>query len=246
MRLKNTLSRIGVLALVSSLAGCGSAILRANFETNALGTVPASELPGEPVGDFFYLSDPTSGSVTVITAPAGLTGKSLSYRDSAPHSYSRFLGFMGKETAPSVQQYWAVWGGVPQLTGNAVLDIWIGDGHFSSWGAIRLTGGQVLVANDASGNSFTPIGSYTNGRRQTVVMKVDKAAGTYAIMVLGGPTAVTTGTRPVITPATLSATRPTVYFWFSSEAPSSSAYAIDDMLMTEACPTDRGEAGVCP
>ena len=234
------------VGLAAVTMGCGSPILRANFESDALGSVPAPELPGDPVGDTFYLSSPTSGSVVVVAAPAGLTGRSLNYRHNVPTSYSRFVGFMGKETSPSVQQFWAIWNGVPQLTDQVPLDIWIGDGHFQSFGAIRLQGGQVLVANDTTGRNFSPIGAYTPGRMHTVLMKVDKPSSSYVISVLGGPTSVTTGTRPVLTPSALTATRPVVYFWYPSDGTSTSTYTIDNMLMTEACPTDRGEVGSCP
>ena len=90
--------RFGVISALGALVltGCGTPILRANFDTNSLGTHPGPELPGEPVGDSFYLSAPTSGSAVVVAAPEGLSGRSLRYRHSAPMAYSRFLGFGGQ------------------------------------------------------------------------------------------------------------------------------------------------------
>lgn len=244
------LSRRSSTALASALGallltGCGSPILRANFDTSTLGTHPAPELPGDPVGDSFYLSDPSSGSAVVVAAPSGLSGRSLSYRHTAPFSYSRFMGFGGKEVDANARQYWAVWNAVPQLTPNVPLDVWIGDGHFGTMGKIRFLNNQVHVATDVNGTSFSPIGPFTNGRTHTVVMKVDKPSATYSISVLGDGPAVNTGTRAVLSPSTLSATRPYVYLWFGSDGTSASSYTLDNMLITEACPTERG-LGVCP
>ena len=241
-----SLLRSGAVAALGALvlAGCGTPILRANFDTSTLGTHPAPELPGDPVGDSLYLSDPTSGSAVVVAAPTGLSGRSLSYRHSAPMSYSRFLGFGGKEVAPSAQQFWAIWNAIPQLTPNVPLDVWMGNGHFQALGTIRFLNNQVLVSTDSNGKNFTPVGSFTNGRTHTVVIKVDKPSATYRISVLGGSATVTTGTRPVQTPAALGTTRPYVYLWFGSDGVSASTYTVDNMLITEACPTDRG-LGAC-
>lgn len=226
------------------LTGCGSPILRANFDTSTLGTHPAPELPGDPVGDSFYLSTPTSGAAVVVAAPSGLSGRSLSYRHVGAQSYTRYMGFGGKEVDADARQYWALWNGIPNLTPNVPLDVWIGNGHFQSLGQIRFLNNQVLVATNASGTGFAPIGSFTNGRLHTVLMKVDKPSATYSISVVGdGPTA-STGSRPVQTPEALGTTRPYVYFWFGSDGTSASTYTLDNMLITEACPTDRG-LGVC-
>ena len=142
--------RSGAVAALGALllTGCGTPILRANFDTNTLGTHPPPELPGDPVGDSFYLSSPSSGSAVVVAAPAGLSGRSLRYQHTAPQSYSRFLGFGGKEVSASSLQYWAVWSAIPQLTPNVPLDVWMGNGHFESFGTIRLLNNQVLVATD--------------------------------------------------------------------------------------------------
>lgn len=237
--------RSGAAAALGALllTGCGTPILRANFDTNTLGTHPPPELPGDPVGDSFYLSSPSSGSAVVVTAPAGLSGRSLRYQHTAPQSYNRFLGFGGKEVSASSLQYWAVWSAIPQLTPNVPLDVWMGNGHFESFGTIRFLNNQVLVATDNRGG-FAPVGSFTNGRVHTVVVKVDKPSGTYRISVLGGEAPVNTGTRPVLTPAALSTTRPYVYLWFGSDGVSASTYTVDNVLITEACPTDRG-VGAC-
>lgn len=237
--------RSGAVAALGALllTGCGTPILRANFDTNTLGTHPPPELPGDPVGDSFYLSSPSSGSAVVVAAPAGLSGRSLRYQHTAPQSYSRFLGLGGKEVSASSLQYWAVWSAIPQLTPNVPLDVWMGNGHFESFGTIRLLNNQVLVATDNRGG-FTPVGNFTNGRVHTVVVKVDKPSGTYRISVLGGDAPVNTGTRPVLTPAALSTTRPYVYLWFGSDGVSASTYTVDNVLITEACPTDRG-VGAC-
>lgn len=236
------MAAIGALVLI--LTGCGSPILKANFETSTLGTYPAPELPGDPVGDSFYLSSPGSGSAVVVAAPPGLTGKSLRYRHTAPMAVNRFMGFGGKEVDVSARQYWAVWNGLPQLSANVPLDIWIGDGHFGTMGMIRFLNNQVHMATDANGTKFSPIGAFTNGRVHTLVMKVDKPSASYRISLLGDGPGISTGDRPVAQPSTLATTRPFVYFWFGSEDVSSSTYTIDNMLITEACPTDRG-LGTC-
>lgn len=226
------------------LTGCGSPILRANFDTSALGTHPAPELPGDPVGDSFYLSTPTSGAAVVVAAPADLSGRSLSYRHAGGASYNRYMGFGGKEVDASARQYWALWNGIPNLTPNVALDVWIGNGHFESFGLIRFVNNQVLLSNDRNNSSFTSIGSFNSGRMHTVLMKVDKPSATYSIWVLGDGPAISTGNRPVLTPGALDTTRPYVYFWFGSEGTSTSHYTLDNMLMTEACPRDRG-LGAC-
>jgi len=231
------------LGLTCTMTSCGSPILRANFESDAVGTTPGPDIPGDPVGDYFYLSSPTSGSARVIAAPAGLSGKSLSYRHAVPESYNRYMGFMGRETSSSSQQFWAVWNAYPHLADNVPLDVWIGNSHLDPICKLRYLNGQVFVENGVE--NYTPIGTYRNDQTHGVVIKVDKLSSTYQISVHSSRPAASTGVRPALDPSVLTRlVRPTVYFWFPSEGTSGSTYAIDDMLMTEACPTDRG-VGVC-
>ncbi len=239
-----SLAALSVAVGALLLTGCGTPILRANFDISTLGTFPPPELPGDPVGDSFYLSTPTSGAAVVVAAPVGLSGRSLSYRHAGAMSFNRYMGFGGKEVDADARQYWALWNGIPNITPSVPLDVWIGNGHFESFGQIRFLNNQVLVANDRNGTNFSSIGSFTSGRMHTVLMKVDKPSATYRIWVLGDGPAINTGNRPVLTPDALSTTRPYVYFWFGSDGTSPSTYTLDNMLMTEACPRDRG-LGAC-
>ena len=232
-----------ICTLIALCSGCGSAILRDDFDADALNQPPAESPPGDPVGDLVYLSSPSSGSAVVVSAPAGLSGRSLEYRNVNVPTYNRYLGFVGKEITPSSVEYWAAWVGIPQLSNAAsALDVWIGNSHFLALGGIRFNNGQIF--RQAAGSSYVPIGTYTPGQRHTVIIKVDKAAQTYVISVFGGQS-VSTGTQTVLNPGALSTLRPSVYFWFSEESSSTSKYVIDDITITEACPESGDSVGAC-
>lgn len=235
---------IVVCALTVLCSACGSAILRDDFDADPLNQPPAESPPGNPVGDLVYLSSPSSGSAVVVPAPSTLSGRSLEYRNVAVAGFSRFLGFIGREITPSSVEYWAAWNGIPDLSSDAsALDIWIGTSHFLAIGGIRLKDGTVLRRTGPE--TYVPIGSYTPGRRHTVVIKVDKTAETYLISVIGNQTA-STGTQPVLNTGALGTLRPSVYFLYSDDASSDSKYVIDDMIITEACPEPGERAGACP
>ena len=229
------------IGLMCTLVGCGSLlpespILKANFEKDVVGTKPTSDIPDDPDGDAIHLYGSKSGSAIVIAAPAGLSGKSLSYRHSPGPAYARYVLFIGKEISPSVDQVWATWEAVPQIVDGVPLDVWIGNSNFGRIGQIRFLNGQVFVRENDSEDSFTPIqnGTFRNGVLHQIVIRVDKKNSTYQFLMLGGGGSSPWGTDrlPVLSSRVLATTQPTITFHFSSEGTSTSTYAIDDVRIT--------------
>jgi hypothetical protein len=223
-----------IVLLISAfiLSGCATGpLFRANFDADAVGAQPNTSPPGAPVGDFIYLSDPTGtpGQVTVVNSSA-LSSKSLQYSNIDIPVYYRYVGFMATEEVLGAQQkFRAMWNGRLDLANNSsALDIWLGDGHFSSLAAIRFKNGQVLLRTSDT-PTYETIGSYSESQNHVVTITIDKATQKYSIVMIPG--SVLSGWKPVLHTAALSTDRPTIYFHFSENASSSGKYVVDNVLI---------------
>lgn len=233
-----------MILFVAILSGCGSRLFHDNFDADTVGAAPNLSPPGDPVGDLIYLSAPPSvgPGPAVVVADSDFTGRSLRYLNSDLEFWYRYVGFMSKEIDPSSVQYWAAWNGRPNLPNNSsALDISFGDSHFLAMVAVRFDNGQILLRT-TSGTSptYVRIGSYTSGELHTVIMRVNKASGTYVATIFSSGPSVTSGERAVLNSAALTTLRPTVYLLYSEDVHSGGAYTLDNVLITEACPVEDG------
>jgi hypothetical protein len=238
----DTIRLISISILLTAITGCGSPLFRADFDSDTLGDSPSASPPGSPVGDFIYLSAPgTIPGPAVVVSDSAFAGRSLRYRNSDVELWYRFVGFMSKEITSASEQYWAAWNGRPNLPNSAsALDIWFGNAHFLPMALLRFDNGQVrLQTSTGASPSFETLGTYASGTVHTVLMKIDKLAGTYVITIFASGGNITTGVRPVLNSSALGTLRPTVYMFFSDDVSSSGTYTVDNVLITEACPLDE-------
>jgi len=230
--LRTSITLVVMVIAASALGGCATGTLfRANFDADAVGALPNTSPPGAPVGDFIYLSDPTGtpGQITVVNS-AALSSKSLQYANIDIPVFYRYVGFMStEEMLGANQKFRAIWNGRLDLaTNSSALDIWVGDGHFSSLAAIRFKNGQVLLRTSDT-PTYENIGSYSESQNHVVTITVDKATQKYSVVMIPG--SVLSGWRTVLHPAALSTDRPTIYFHFSENASSSGKYVVDNVLI---------------
>jgi len=231
---------IAMILLMAILSGCGSRLFHDNFDADTVGAAPNLSPPGDPVGDLIYLSGRRSPAVVVTDSD--FTGRSLRYRNSDMDVIERYVGFMSKEIDASSVQYWAAWNGRPNLPNNSsALDIWFGNSHFLPMLVLRFDNGQILLQ---TGSGATPtydrIGSFTSGEFHTVIMRVNKDRGTYAVSIASSGPAATSGERAVLNRDALTTLRPTVYMLYSEDVHSSGSYTMDNVLITESCPIEDG------
>ncbi len=218
------------------LAGCGSStVFQDEFESDTVGQRPILSPPGNPADDLIYLSDasnPVPGQFTVVDHDD--LGKSLRYANNAEPVYLRYIGFMSMPVSGGSDQLWASWSAVPNLPDDASpLDIWVGDGHFGKSVGIRLDNGRVYVQT-AGGSSpaYEEIGTYVNGNVHSFVINLNGEDGTCGVLFsqMGAPGA-TPPRRPLLANNALTASRPTLYMWFSAEGTSGGTYTVDEVML---------------
>lgn len=237
-----TLAGLVLTTLALANAGCSAAVFRADFDSDPVGAAPSENPPDRPAGDLVHLSNPGSGSALVVDAPASLTGRSVEYGNVNVPAHERVLGFVSTEIDGRAKHVFASWRGVIAVgPSGSALDVWLGSARSVALASLRFKNGQILRRTGNGPDAFTTIGNYQPGESHTVVMRVDKDTGEYAIRVVGR-TVVDTGTHPVLNPTAASTLRPTVYFWFSEDFSSGSTYTIDDVTISTRCPIDDG----CP
>jgi len=236
---------IGFLFLTIFLSACGSTpLFRANFDSDTIGARPNSSPPGDPVGDWIYISNPESAvpnPVEVVNIDEfDNRGNSLRYSNVNTPVWNRYVGFMSREIGLRTTEYFAFWNGrLDVSSSSSALDIWLGSSHFLPMASLRFEDGQILLAIGFGefGKKYEAIGSYTTGIH-TVLMRVDKPSATYAIVIVQqrGET-IETGTRPVLYRDALRNLRPTLYMWFSEEGVhGSGSYLTDNVGISERAP----------
>jgi hypothetical protein len=173
-----------------ALGACASGTLfRADFDADALGSLPDTTPPGNPTGDVIYVSDPTNalGQLAVVNSGA-LASKSVQYSNVNVPVYSRFVGFMSKEEVlPANQKFRALWAGRANLDpSGSPLDIWLGDSHFKALAAMRLENGQVRLRTSNAPPQYENIGSYSESENHAVFITIDKGTQQYSIVMFPG------------------------------------------------------------
>lgn len=230
--LEVTAQCLATFLAVLALGACASGTLfRANFDADALGSLPDTTPPGVPTGDVIYVSDPTNAlAQLVVVNSVALASKSVRYSNVNVPVYSRFVGFMSKEELlPANQKFRAIWVGRADLSpSGSPLDIWLGDSHFKALAAMRLQNGQVRLRT-SNAPQYENIGTYSESENHTVFITIDKGTQQYSIVMVPG--GVLSGWRPVLDPSALGTKRPTLYFHFGEAASSSAKYEADNVVI---------------
>jgi hypothetical protein len=222
-----------ILCLGLAMAvGCASGpLFNANFDADAVGSLPNTDPPGQPAGDEIYFVDANQASmqVTVVNS-AALGSKSLQYSNANVPVYSRYIGFISKSEALGAnQKFRAAWDGRVDLDSNgSALNILLGDPHFIPFAEMRFKDGQVLLRTTLA-DTYEPIGPYDESQNHAVFITIDKSTQKYSIVMVPG--SVTSGWRTVLVPEALDTNRPSLYFYYSENKSSSGKYVVDKVAI---------------
>jgi hypothetical protein len=187
------------MAMVSFLGWSCSRILNATFESDALNTVPATDLPGAPAGDVIDFHPAISTRLKVQNSTIS-GSKALHFihdpiADPPPLS-SQWLNFKGVGT-DLTKTLWFVHTG--QNNGvNVSIDVSDGHGHLMARMLIQVNG-EVALSENLGDNYSNVIGNVGSGKH-TVIFTVFASTLKYNVSILkeSGP-AITAENLPMIT-----------------------------------------------
>jgi hypothetical protein len=232
------LSAIAICAVMWSCKT--SAILSASFESDAINSAPATDLPGAPSGDVIqYHTDMTPQlkvQNSTIAGSKALHFTNVSIPDVSGHQ--RWLSFKGVGT-DLTKTIWFTHTG--QNTGASHdLHIDVSDGHGNVIARMRIaTNGQVALAKNIT-DDYTDVIGNVGSQVHTIIFTVSASTLKYNVTIFttNGPT-ITAENKPMITDNQLSFSNPahpTLSFQHSEAAGSGHTYAIGSVSISKKKP----------
>ncbi|GEM_PF-1550769 len=193
--MKTSINFLSKLILLISLMGvlllsnCTS-ILTAKFESDAIGSDPNKNLPGDPTGDELDYVNGITNQFEVVATPGTPSQKSLEMLNISPSGNNipgtdLWFSYMGKSTNFTNPMTFT-WTGINDFSSNTpFLLVSISDGQSVEAARIRFEGnGDVILIDDLAGTDKTNIGSINDGERYTVLLTVRLADGVFNISIL--------------------------------------------------------------
>lgn len=189
------------ILLCAALVSCKtSKILSANFESDAVGSPPATNLPGDPAGDVIQFDPGLTPQLAVVnSATAG--EKALNFRNmtvAIPSGHNRWLNFRGISTN-LVETLWFVYNAKnTSATSNVLIDVSDGSGHLMARMRIQ-SSGDVGLATNILDNYSNVIGNVGSGSH-TIIFTVMPSTLKYNVSIYpsSGPV-ITAENKPMIT-----------------------------------------------
>jgi hypothetical protein len=170
------------------LSGC-TAMLKATFEADNIGSLPDKTLPGNPSGDAITYAPEIETQLEVIVSPSNPAQKSLQYRSVSPSGsiggHGSWLAFRAKSTnfAKPVTYIWSAQKNFN--AGGSGLNIDCSDGMGVVAARIRiLNNGNVVLVDDIAAGTGAVVGSIPNNELHTFMLTVDLPNEVYNISVL--------------------------------------------------------------
>jgi hypothetical protein len=196
-----------VIIIVFTASSC-STLLKATFESDALGSPPATNLPGSPSGDTIEFNAAMAPQLKVQNS--AISGdKALFYSNAAvsdpPPVASRWISFKGVAT-DLTKTIWF------QHTGEnmgSVIMIDISDGHLGLMARMRIMpDGEIGLATNINDTYSDVIGTLASGAH-TIIFTVSTSSLKYNVTIIqaAGPT-ITATNKPTITQNLLSFANP--------------------------------------
>lgn len=232
------------LAAILALAffSCKSSrILYANFENDAVGGPPATDLAGEPAGDMIQYNP---GLVSQLVVQQSGTGneRALNFRNTtvALNAHNRWVSFRGVSTN-LVNTLWFVYTATnTSPSGNVLIDLADGGGHLIARMRIR-PNGEVALARNMLDTYTDNIGNVGTGLH-TVIFTVMPGDLKYNVTIFPKTgQAFTAEAKPMITENTLefaNPARPTISFSHESMSNGDHHYLIESVSISKKKPAN--------
>lgn len=222
--------------------GCGTPIFDANFDADAVGGLPNTSPPGDPVGDEIVLPPPPpplgSPRVVAINGIPGFTGNVLTYGAYSGLAPLGQVSFRATPVDPTSQRYMVNWKAMRRYTtGVATVILRLHNGAGED--LVRL---EVRTERYYIGSSLIAV--TPDDVVHEVLIVVDKPSRTYSVVLMdaSGRISGSATDRPLLSSAEI--TRPTLVVSFSQFG--GTRYFMDEVLITEECPNADGELDECP
>lgn len=197
-----------IIFLIAFVASSCSKLLTATFESDTIGSPPATNLPGGPSGDAIEFHAAMSPQLKVQNSDIS-GGKALFYSnavvDNPPSVASRWISFKGAST-DLTKTIWF------QHTGEnmgSVIMIDVSDGHLGLMARMRIMpDGEVGLATNINDTYSNVIGTLAPGAH-TIIFTASTSSLKYNVTIIqeAGPN-ITATNKPMITQNLLSFANP--------------------------------------
>lgn len=233
-----------IKALVVSIAilltsGCGTQVLRANFDSDPLGGLPLASPPGDPVGDSVWLGTLVSSiepHAVIIISDGAISGQSLRYSNADIPGLVREVRFYSKELGSRRPKYWAAWSGRIEDVTDSTSPLIIHFGNFTiGYASFKIQSGKLWVRRTPErGSGYEPVGDLAAETVHTVVVMIDDQTETFNIAIFPrrGRT-LNVVSRPLESRSIFTERRLNIQLRFDGGSNSGASYVIDDIIITE-------------
>ena len=230
-----------ILVCSAFFSSCKSTyILRSNFESDAINSLPNKSLPGDPGGDALEYSSQVEPRLKVVSS-AGQ--KSLRFSQSAAPgltAFNQWITFRGIST-DFTQTVWYYYTATQQSTSGGYVLVELGDG--SAGIVARLTikaNGEVTLLRNLTTQQQDVIGTITEGVSHTVVFTVDMAASKYNVTIFkSAGEAITVTNKTVVLGTGVSyanPARPTMSFRYEEGQSDARRYTLEAVTISRKKP----------
>ncbi|MBA4056395.1 MAG: hypothetical protein C0490_16895 [Marivirga sp.] len=217
-----------------------STLLTAGFESDAINSPPAKNLPGDPAGDEILFDAALDPQLKVQNSTiAG--SKSLHFTNvpiTNPAGHLRWLSFKGIDTDLTKTIWFTHTGQNTGASHDLLIDVSDGHGHIMARMRIK-SDGVVGLATNLLDDYTNVIGNVGSGVH-TIVFTTSPSSLKYNVTIIksSGP-AITAENKPMITEEALSFANPAnpmISFQHSEESGSGHTYAIGSVLISKKKP----------
>lgn len=227
------------LSSLSLFTSCRTtAILTSNFESETIGSLPAKDIPGDPVGDAIDYGTELQPRIKV-TSSATAGRKALTFTEIATPgltAHNQFLSFTGKST-DFTQTIWFYFTAVHSGSGERLV-IDITDGSAAMIARLFLTaGGQLSMMSDFKGGEQV-LGTIPAGVSHTLVVTLSLSNRKFNLTVLKSGGNITASDKPVLLDILTYANpaRPMLSFRWEDGASDTRKYVLEDVYITRKRP----------
>jgi hypothetical protein len=213
-----------------------TAILSANFESYTVGTLPAHNLPGDPVGDEITYSTELEPRIRIV---ASGSNKALNFSQAVASdltAHNQFIGFKGISTNLA-EPLWFLFTAVHSGNGGA-LTIDIADGAAGLIARMFISqSGNVSVIRSLPGEEQN-IGNVPPDVSHTCVFSLNMAEGKYNLTIIKSGGNLTATDLPVLAAPLEYANpaRPTIYMRYDNGDAPDRKYVLEAVSISRKAP----------
>ncbi|WP_207506535.1 hypothetical protein [Telluribacter humicola] len=230
-----------LLLLVGMMTSCRSSLLlKSDFESQTIGSLPEKNIPGEPSGDSILYTREQQPRIRVV-ASSSASEKALEFNTaSAPGltAHNQWLSFKGVRTNLTQPIYFYYTRIQTGTFDRLMVDIDDGSATTMARMHIERSGRVILVTSFPSGETYE-VGTIPPGTMHTIIFTVNVRAGKYNLTIIKSGGNLTATDRPLINSDLLSyanPARPSIHFRYSDTEFSGNKYVLENVYISKKRP----------